>query len=255
MWLITPSTNRSSRSSATVKPPADAAHASPPQNLRRYFKTVGTEPGIDPTIMNLLVGHSVKGVDAHYIAKIRLSVLRAAAQRIADEIDVPHDPLDEADESWLPRDAKATEQQKWATVMTYLSDQPPGSRISDQSTRHAHYFSRDTLYELVWSAPLIELAAKLGISDVGLAKACRRAYIPLPGRGYWAKIEAGQATVQAALPTAPPGLPGLIRICGTRAAPSQNPSTNQDNSKLPITTIQCNNQQLRIDEAATFSAN
>jgi len=223
-----------------------------PQDLRRYFKTVGTELGVDPTIMNLLVGHSVKGVDAHYIAKIRLSVLRAAAQRIADEIDAPHDPLDEADEAWLPRDAQ---QQKWATVMTYLSDQSPASPISNHTTRHAHYLSRDTLYELVWNAPLTELAAKLGISDVGLAKACRRAHIPLPGRGYWAKMEAGQATVQAALPAAPAGLPGLIRISGTRPPPSQNHSINKDHSKLPITTIQCSIQQPRINEAPNLNAN
>jgi integrase len=62
-----------------------------PHDLRRYFKSVGTELGIDPTIMNLLVGHTVKGVDKHYIAKLRLSVLRAAAQRIADEIDNPQE--------------------------------------------------------------------------------------------------------------------------------------------------------------------
>jgi integrase len=33
-----------------------------PHDLRPYFKSVGTELGIDPTIMNLLVGHAIKGV-------------------------------------------------------------------------------------------------------------------------------------------------------------------------------------------------
>jgi hypothetical protein len=37
-----------------------------PHDLRRYFKSVGTELGIDPTIMNLLVGHTVKGVDKRW---------------------------------------------------------------------------------------------------------------------------------------------------------------------------------------------
>jgi hypothetical protein len=32
------------------------------------------------------------------------------------------------------------------------------------------------------------LAEKYGISDVGLAKNCRKLSIPLPGRGYWAKM-------------------------------------------------------------------
>lgn len=46
-----------------------------------------------------------------------------------------------------------------------------------------HTFSRQELYELVWSEPKSTLAKRLGISDVGLAKACRRADIPVPGSG------------------------------------------------------------------------
>lgn len=42
------------------------------------------------------MGHTVKGVDKHYLAKLRISVLRAAAQRIADEIDSPRE-LEEGD--------------------------------------------------------------------------------------------------------------------------------------------------------------
>lgn len=48
-------------------------------------------------------------------------------------------------------------------------------------------FTRDELFQRVWAEPLLKLAAEIGVSDVGLAKACRRAEIPLPGRGHWAK--------------------------------------------------------------------
>jgi len=48
---------------------------------------------------------------------------------------------------------------------------------------------REELYEKVWSTPLLQLAKSIGVSDVALAKACRRAAIPLPGRGFWAKNE------------------------------------------------------------------
>lgn len=51
--------------------------------------------------------------------------------------------------------------------------------------------SRDALYRLVWSHPLRTLAAQFRMSDVGLAKACRRMKIPLPGRGYWRQKETG----------------------------------------------------------------
>jgi hypothetical protein len=48
-------------------------------------------------------------------------------------------------------------------------------------------FTREELFQRVWAEPLLKLAAEIGVSDVGLAKACRRAEIPLPGRGHWAK--------------------------------------------------------------------
>lgn len=52
--------------------------------------------------------------------------------------------------------------------------------------------NREQLYELVWSEPIQRLAAKFGLSDVGLAKNCRAMHIPLPPRGYWARLRAGQ---------------------------------------------------------------
>lgn len=51
---------------------------------------------------------------------------------------------------------------------------------------------RRSLFERVWSSPMRTVAAELGLSDVGLAKACRRMQIPVPGRGYWAKAAAGR---------------------------------------------------------------
>lgn len=63
-------------------------------------------------------------------------------------------------------------------------------------------FTRQQLYEQVWQRPLREVARELGISDVGLGKACRRLAIPLPGRGYWAKVAAGRELTPIPLPKA-----------------------------------------------------
>ncbi len=49
------------------------------------------------------------------------------------------------------------------------------------------------------------LSRRFGFSDVGLAKACTRMMIPLPGRGYWAKKEVGHAPRPTRLPTLPAG--------------------------------------------------
>jgi len=71
-----------------------------------------------------------------------------------------------------------------------------------QSTHSSHYFRPEDLYDLVWTSPVSEVAARLGASDVALAKLCRRAAIPRPGRGYWQRTESGQPIGQTPLPTA-----------------------------------------------------
>jgi len=52
--------------------------------------------------------------------------------------------------------------------------------------------SRDELYEQVWSTPMVRLAKEYGLSDVGLAKVCKKHNIPKPPVGYWAKVQAGR---------------------------------------------------------------
>jgi hypothetical protein len=53
-------------------------------------------------------------------------------------------------------------------------------------------YDREDLYERVWTVPIRKLAKQYGVSDVALAKSCRKLSIPLPGRGYWAKKVANQ---------------------------------------------------------------
>ena len=53
--------------------------------------------------------------------------------------------------------------------------------------------SREELYERVWATPMKRLAVEFGLSDVGLAKICKKHKIPRPSRGYWAKIESGKS--------------------------------------------------------------
>lgn len=52
--------------------------------------------------------------------------------------------------------------------------------------------TRKALYELVWKKPITEIAKQYGLSDRGLGKLCERNGIPVPPRGYWAKIKSGQ---------------------------------------------------------------
>lgn len=60
--------------------------------------------------------------------------------------------------------------------------------------------TRTELYQRVWSTPVARLAREFGISDVALAKLCRRRNIPRPPRGYWARQAAGHTLQPAPLP-------------------------------------------------------
>ena len=67
--------------------------------------------------------------------------------------------------------------------------------------------SRDELYQLVWSEPMIKAAERFQVSSNYLARICSLLKVPRPGRGYWAKLTVGNAPRQTPLPPAEPGDP------------------------------------------------
>ncbi len=56
------------------------------------------------------------------------------------------------------------------------------------------------LYDRVWAEPIQRLSKDFGLSDVGLAKLCRRHDVPVPGRGYWRRKQTGHKVKQTPLP-------------------------------------------------------
>jgi hypothetical protein len=46
-------------------------------------------------------------------------------------------------------------------------------------------FTRESLYELVWSKPLTSIAKEYNVSDNGIRKICKKYEIPLPKLGHW----------------------------------------------------------------------
>lgn len=73
------------------------------------------------------------------------------------------------------------------------------SALRDLASR----YDRVKIYEEIWSEPIQHVARRYSMSDVGLAKICRKLNIPRPGRGYWAIKAAGKP-----IPRQPP-LPEL----------------------------------------------
>lgn len=64
----------------------------------------------------------------------------------------------------------------------------------------AKTIKRSDLYQRVWQQPMSHLAKTFDLSDVGLAKICRKHDIPRPPRGYWAKKQFGKQPPQIPLP-------------------------------------------------------
>lgn len=62
-------------------------------------------------------------------------------------------------------------------------------------------FTRKELFDLVWSKPLRDVANEVGVSDVAIGKACKRANVPRPPQGYWVTPE-GTRPPQPELPEA-----------------------------------------------------
>lgn len=75
-------------------------------------------------------------------------------------------------------------------------------------------FTRQQLYDLVWTQATRTVAAEIGISDVALAKICRKADVPIPPRGYWARKAADQRVLKTALPPRFPGAADEFEIGG-----------------------------------------
>jgi hypothetical protein len=71
---------------------------------------------------------------------------------------------------------------------------------------------REALFDRVWSEPVQKLAKEWGLSDRGLAKACARLSIPVPPRGYWARLQNGQRLRRPQLPELKQGEAEVIII-------------------------------------------
>ena len=82
--------------------------------------------------------------------------------------------------------------------------------------------SREALYDLVWNEPVRTIAQRMGVSDVWLKKCCAKAGIPVPDRGYWAKLRADKTVTRQKLPPRPPGMPTDVTI-GTDPLPRRWP--------------------------------
>jgi len=61
-------------------------------------------------------------------------------------------------------------------------------------------FERQMLYDEIWAEPMTTVTQRYSLSDVGLRKICVKLDVPVPPRGYWARLAAGQVLKKQPLP-------------------------------------------------------
>lgn len=76
--------------------------------------------------------------------------------------------------------------------------------------------SRQQLYDLAWSYPRKQLSKQIGISDVAITKACKKASIIVPERGYWAKRKSGKNISKIPLMPRDLSISNHVAISGNR---------------------------------------
>lgn len=93
--------------------------------------------------------------------------------------------------------------------------------------------NRTELYETVWLIPLTALAPRFGISDVALKNTCRKFNIPVPPRGYWAKLQAGKPAIKIALPPRAAGMDNEVIVGGRNRHWYRQPTNEEILGPLP----------------------
>ncbi len=112
--------------------------------------------------------------------------------------------------------------------------------------RQAVWLTREELYEKVWLRPAISLAQEFGISGRGLGKICSRFEIPVPPRGYWAKLAVGKHVTRTRLPIAKSDLP--LEIWIKPSPEGQEEVAVPEPVRAKVTAVLKNRDQIRVPE-------
>jgi len=100
--------------------------------------------------------------------------------------------------------------------------------------------TREMLYELVWAKPIRTVAAEIGISDVGLAKAGDRLSVPRPAVGHWVRLEHGRKTERPPLPPAVPGQETMLVIKPPSSGGARSKEPGAPKPEPPVVVVEDN---------------
>lgn len=84
---------------------------------------------------------------------------------------------------------------KWFKLRNSRRSKYCSVKCADKGSEKITWPAQEELEKLVWEMSTVQLAKKLGVSDVAIAKRCKKYGIKKPPRGYWKKKEAGKTLI------------------------------------------------------------
>ena len=133
------------------------------------------------------------------------------SENVLIEIEAPPEKKKDKQEQIVPVSVEKPAEETIDTVDnnegTLAVEEPEDNKVPLQRYADQQRAYREELYQKVWERPVSEVAKDYSISDNALRKRCINLNIPLPERGYWAKLKAGKAVHKEKLPELSPNFP------------------------------------------------
>jgi len=95
---------------------------------------------------------------------------------------------------------ESSEKQIKHAKSSILAGDKDGHIIYKQVRGTNNIYKREQLYQEVWDKPVVEVAVQYGVSNVTIHKICKALNVPVPSRGYWARLRAGKKLKKVPLP-------------------------------------------------------
>ena len=151
-----------------------------------------------------------EGADKQALAGIRMELLRASDYELKEVLSALRE-ADVCSPEIFEELTRTPTMQKRMLQMRLIRPKPkPISKAEKQRREFASFsyrFDRERLYEEVWANPASEVAKSYRISGVYLGRVCRTLRVPVPPRGYWAKLRSGKTVRKPPLRDLPKSIP------------------------------------------------
>jgi hypothetical protein len=143
----------------------------------------------------LRCGTRWESADKSVLAGIRMELLRASSYALRDVLLALRKPEVCSPDIYQELTRTPTMQKRMLDLGLIKPYVKPISKVEKARRDMAwlqHRYDREELYEEVWSRPVSQVAKSYRISGVYLGRVCRVLRVPVPPRGYWAKLRSGK---------------------------------------------------------------